>query len=333
MRGDDSTTMEHRIDSQRFGITVGPVQYWWSRDRLLAFYEAVAGSVADCVVLGDVVCSRRNDVKLADWMALGRELRAAGKQVVLATRTLVMTEAELRAVRALAEQEEFAVEAGDASAVQLLAQAAGRRPGALPFVLGPHINVYSRDALVEWGGMGAARWVAAVELGLDAIAGINPAADRVRGAGADIATEVWAFGRLPLAFSARCFTARHHRLSKDVCAFRCRDDADGLLVRSAEAQEFLCLNGTQVQSAGMHALIAPPQELRAAGVDRLRLSPCSRGFVEVLNAFDACYHHGRAADETLAEIRALELPGLLVDGYAHGQAGMRLVAEARPVWQ
>ena len=46
----------------------------------------------------------------------------------------------------------------------------------------------------------------------------------------DGATEAWAFGRLPLAFSARCFTARHHHLNKDDCGFRCLEDPDGLLL-------------------------------------------------------------------------------------------------------
>jgi len=33
--------------------------------------------------------------------------------------------------------------------------------------------------------------------------------------------EVIAFGRLPLAFSARCFTARALDVTKDQCGFRC----------------------------------------------------------------------------------------------------------------
>jgi collagenase-like PrtC family protease len=41
-------------------------------------------------------------------------------------------------------------------------------------------------------------------------------------------TEVFAYGRLPLAFSARCFTARHFNLQKDTCEFRCLEFADGM---------------------------------------------------------------------------------------------------------
>jgi collagenase-like PrtC family protease len=149
--------------------------------------------------------------------------------------------------------------------------------GGVPLVLGPHINIYSRAALVEHAGLGAGRWVAPLELALDAVARINPADDRVAGPAGPIATEVFAFGRMPLAFSARCFTARHHRLSKDACDFRCRDDADGLLLES-DGQPFLVLNGIQTQSASLHCLLDELDALHSAGASSLRLSPCSQGF-------------------------------------------------------
>ena len=54
----------------RIALTVGPVLYWWPRQRLLDFYAAIADSAADCVVLGETVCSRRHEMKTADWLAL-----------------------------------------------------------------------------------------------------------------------------------------------------------------------------------------------------------------------------------------------------------------------
>lgn len=308
--------MDPRPTPAPIGLTIGPLQYWWPRASVLAFYAEVADSAADTVVLGDVVCSRRHEFKLGDWIALGRELRQAGKEVALASLVLVAGEAELRGVRALAEQGEFAVEAGDASALQAL-----ERAGA-PLILGPHLNIYSRDALLEHASPTARRWVAPAELALADVARINPPQARVRAGGAAIETEVWAFGRLPLSFSARCFTARHHRLSKDACEFRCRDDADGLQVDSDEGQAFLCINGTQIQSAGLHAVLGPWPELRAAGVGRLRLSPCSQGFFEVLRSFDAVCNDGADAADALRHLRGLDLPGALVDGYAKGAPGM-----------
>ena len=67
---------------------------------------------------------------------------------------------------------------------------------------------------------------------------------------------------MPLAFSARCFTARHHRLKKDECDFRCRDDADGLLLAAGEGEPFLVLNGIQTQSAALQCLLTPARRWR-----------------------------------------------------------------------
>jgi collagenase-like PrtC family protease len=292
----------------------------------MQFYAQVADSAANTVVLGEMVCSRRHEMKLADWMALGRELQAAGKEVILASQALVMSESELRSARDLVKQDEFAVEAGDMSAIQALVEARRGARDLQPFVLSPHLNIYSREALVEHAAWGAGRWVAPVELSLDAMAWVNPRDNPVRAVSGDvIPTEIWAFGRLPLAFSARCFTARHHHLHKDSCAFRCLDDADGLLLSSSEGQPFLCLNGTQVQSAGVQVLIGEAQALRQAGVSRLRLSPCSQGFTEVLAQFDAVYNQAAPADDALATLRAMRLPGTLVNGYVHRQPGMQFV--------
>jgi collagenase-like PrtC family protease len=291
-------------------LSVGPVLYWWPREALLSFYADLADSSVSCVVLGELVCSRRNEIKFDDWLAIARELRAAGKEVRLATMALVMSEAELRTLRRICEQDEFAVEAGDAAALQVLSRA-GRRP----LTLGPHLNIYSAAALAEHAALGADRWVAPVELPLDALGRINPAPSAIE-------TEAWGFGRLPLAFSARCFTARHHRLQKDDCQFRCRDDADGLLLRSGDGEDFLALNGIQTQSAALQCLLGHGRALAEAGVSRLRLSPCGSHFGRVVDLFDAVFARGADPCDALAELRSLPLPGRLVDGFARRQPGL-----------
>ena len=303
-------------ESPRLALSVGPLLYHWSRETVLQFYADLAESPADTIVLGETVCARRRELRLEDWLALGRELRAAGKEVVLAAQALIETEADLRLLERQAEQQEFAVEAADASALQLLA-------GRVPLVLGPHINIYSREALAEHADLGASRWVAPVELSLDALALINPPANPVRTpAGEAIATEAWVFGRLPLAFSARCFTARHHRVAKDDCGFRCIADPDGLLLSSSEGQPFLVLNGTQTQSATVQNLLGDGAALRAAGVSRLRLSPCAQGFGQVLADFDAVMNHGAAPGERAAAWAGLGVPGPFSNGYARRAPGM-----------
>lgn len=300
----------------RLALTVGPVLYHWSRADLLQFYADVADSPADCIVLGEAVCARRRELRLDDWLALGRDLAAAGKEVVLVAQTLIETEADLRLLERQGQQASFSVEAGDASALHLLA-------GRVPLVLGPHINIYSRAALQEHADLGAERWVAPVELPLDALALVNPPDDPVcTPEGRPIRTECWAFGRLPLAFSARCFTARHHRVSKDDCGYKCLADPDGLLLSSTEGQAFLVLNGTQTQSATVQNLLGEGAGLRAAGVSRLRLSPCAQGFAQVLADFDEVMNARAPAAGRSAAWAAAGVPGPFSNGYAHRQPGM-----------
>ena len=311
--------------ARRFGLTVGPLQYWWPRQATWDFYAEVADSAADTVVLGEVVCSRRHEIRLEDWLALAADLKAQGKTVVLATMALLAGEPELRGLRRICEQGDYAVEAGDASALAVLSrlQAQGAR---LPFVIGPHVNVYNQATLQQLAPLGASRWVPPLELSLDAVAHINPPHAPVQGARGPVATELFGFGRMPLAFSARCFTARHHRLKKDECDFRCRDDADGLLLATSEGEPFLVLNGIQTQSAALQCLLDAGPALAAAGVRRLRLSPCSRGFVQALTAFDVVLNHGTPVGAGMEQLRAAGLPGALVDGFARQRPGMVEVA-------
>jgi collagenase-like PrtC family protease len=303
----------------RMSLTIGPVLYYWPRTSLLGFYADIAESPADTVVLGEVVCSRRHEMKLDDWLDLARDLAGAGKEVVLATQALIESESDLRTLRRIAANGDLLVEAGDASALNVLSEA-----GA-PFVLGPHINVYSRPALVEHADLGAVRWVAPAELALDAVAAVNPVdapVTRRADPSRPIDTEVFAYGRLPLAFSARCFTARHHRLSKDQCDFRCRDDADGLLLSTDDGRPFLVLNGIQTQSAAQHCLVGDAAALRAAGVSRLRLSPQSGRFADVVASFDNVMNRGADAGEALELLGRIALPGGLANGYAHRRPGL-----------
>lgn len=303
------------MSESQFALSIGPVLTYWSRRALTQFYADVADSPARTVCLGEIVCSRRHEMKLDDWLALARDLKAAGKEVVLGAQALIESEAELRALRRIVDQGEYLVEANDAAALNLLA-------GRARFVIGPHVNVYSRLALDEMAAAGAVRWVPPVELSVESIAAVNvppPVA---------VTTEVFAFGRLPLAISARCFTARHYNLNRDECQFRCLEHPDGITLRTQEGEAFLALNGLQTQSARLQCLLGWRAQLAAAGVTRLRLSPTSRDFVPVIESFQRVFntaHDAYSGEEALgaelAKLAALDLPGELADGYAGGGPG------------
>jgi collagenase-like PrtC family protease len=137
-------------------------------------------------------------------------------------------------------------------------------------------------------------------------------------------TELFAYGRLPLAFSARCFTARAFNLPKDDCQFRCIDYPDGLLMKTREAQEFLVLNGIQTQSARVYSLVKEIEAMRAVGVDVVRVSPQASETAAVVETFRACVDGRLKAEDAEHSLQSV-LPETACNGYWHGQAGLSYV--------
>ena len=58
-------------------LSLGPVLFYWSRDKLLDFYAEMANQPLDIIYLGETVCSKRRALSLDDWLGLARELRAS----------------------------------------------------------------------------------------------------------------------------------------------------------------------------------------------------------------------------------------------------------------
>jgi collagenase-like PrtC family protease len=206
---------------------------------------------------------------------------------------------------------DFLVEANDMGAVQCLA-------GKVPFVAGPHLNIYNLPTLQWMAGLGATRWVIPLEMKRSDLAVIQQELP------AGMQTEVFAYGRMPLAFSARCFTARHRNLPKDDCRFSCLDHPDGLMLKTREHEEFLVLNGTQTQSARVYNLVDAMDDMQGLGVDVARLSPQSQHMDEVIAVFDAVRTQKLAAKEALGSLRPL-MPDQGCNGYWYGQPGLNQV--------
>ena len=289
-------------------ISLGPIPYFWERERVFDFYAHVLEAPVDIVYLGETVCSKRRALRLPDWLNIAERLTADGKEAVLSTLTLIEAESEAAYMRTIAENGRFAVEANDMAAVNML-------EGATPFVVGPHINVYNSGTLALMACAGAKRWVMPMELDRNSLAAIQ--AQRPAG----METEVFVFGRLPLAFSARCFTARAHNLSKDECGFRCADYPDGMTLRTREGQSFLSLNGIQVQSGETYNLVNEISELRALGVDVLRLAPQAQGMFEIVDAFRSVMDGHRESSAVAAILKPYQVYGSC-DGYWYGAPGM-----------
>jgi collagenase-like PrtC family protease len=294
-------------------LSLGPLLYYWPREQVLAFYRDIATSPVDIVYLGEAVCSRRHEVRLNDWFDLAAMLQAAGKQVVLSTQVLIESGADVTVLHKIAANTQYMVEANDMGAVHCLA-------GKVPFVAGPHLNIYNLPTLQWMAPLGVTHWVMPLEMGRDDLAVMQ------QGRPQHVETEVFAYGRMPLAFSARCFTARHANLPKDDCQFKCMEHPDGLLMRTRENEAFLVLNGIQTQSARVHNLLPQIEALRKLGVDVLRVSPQSQHTPRILELFQGVMKGALAQAQANAELQSL-MPEQACNGYWFTRPGLELVAD------
>ena len=290
-------------------LALGPILYYWERDTTFKFYDEIATSPADIVYLGETVCSRRHNLRTEDWLEVADRLAAAGKEVVLSSQALIESESDLKTLRRLTGNGKYWVEANDMGAVRLLSEA------KVPFVAGPHINTYNPQTLELLAELGARRWVMPVEMSREAL--VHMQAARPDG----METEVFAYGRLPLAFSARCFTARHHNLPKDDCQFRCMDYANGLTLKTREGQPFLALNGIQTQSASIYNLLGEIGAMRETGVDVVRVSPQAFHTARILKLFREVMDNRLPAQTAMQQMAKL-MPDQACDGYWHGRPGI-----------
>ncbi|HAQ72624.1 MAG TPA: U32 family peptidase, partial [Pseudomonas sp.] len=251
-------------------LSLGPVLFYWDRQQTLDFYADMASLPLDVIYLGETVCSKRRAMSLDDWIGLGRDLaQESSAQIVLSGLTLVEAASELSGLRRLCDNGELLVEANDMGAVQYLSEK------RLPFVGGPALNLYNGYALAELVGSGMCRWVPPVE-----ISGAMIRDARAQLATLDVAMpelEIFAYGHLPLAYSARCFTARAENRPKDDCQFCCQNYPEGIPLLSQEGEALFTINGIQTMSASVSNLLADYPALEASGADLLRLSPRAAG--------------------------------------------------------
>ena len=292
-------------------LTLGPVQYYWPKARLDAFHEALAAAPVDRVYLGEAVRSRRHEYRTADWLDAAARLADAGKEVVLSSQVLMESESDLKALRRFAADGRFLLEANDMGAVHMVA-------GRAPFVAGPHLNIYNAPTLAFFASLGANRWVPPFEMTRASLAAIL--AEKPGG----VATEVFAYGRLPLVFSGRCFTARHYDLPKDDCRFCCLDHPGGLELSTRDREPFLVPNGIQTQSYRALNLVDALPDMRSLGVDAVRLSPQPEQLGAAIGAFRAALDG--AASAAVAAMLGPTLPAPPCNGYWHGRPGLDYVA-------
>ena len=288
---------------------LGPVLWYWPTDTLEDFYQQAVRSRADIIYLGEAVCSKRRATPYARWMDLAREVAASGKQVVLSTLALLQSPSELKELQRYVENGEFLIEANDIGAVNMAAER------HLPFVAGPTLNVYNADTLQLLVKEGMTRWCMPVEMSRDWLLQLLEQCER-RGIRQQFEVEVLGYGHLPLALSARCFTARSENRAKDDCETCCINYPAGRRVNSQERQQVFVLNGIQTMSGYCYNLGNDLAGMRDR-VDCVRLSPQGVTTLAEIDRF-------RANENGQAPLMVAK--GSDCNGYWRKLAGMTLVS-------
>lgn len=296
-------------------LTLGPVLYLWNEDKWRDFYFRIADEApVDCVYLGETVCSKRLHFTEPHLAEVIERLERAGKQIVMSTLALVTLEREVRHVRGMIADSPYPVEANDLSA---LGMAQGK-----PHVIGPMVNVYNAATARLLASRGAETICLPPELPEESALAI--AADLP-----DVAFELFAFGRVPLAISARCAHARAKGNIKDNCQFVCGEEPDGLAVKTLDRQSFLALNGVQTVSHTCQVLLAELPGLAESGIRRFRLSPQDCDMTAVAQVYGDVLKGRCAAEEGLDRLRTIYPAVPFSNGFHHGREGAAWVARAR----
>ncbi|MFV1985243.1 MAG: U32 family peptidase [Thiohalomonadales bacterium] len=284
-------------------LSLGPLQYFWSKEKIFSFYEQVAKLPVDIVYLGEVVCSKRRQLNFNDWLKIAEQLTVAGKEVILSTMTLLVADSELAQLKKICTNKNYAVEANDTSALHLLVNKQN-------YIAGPHINMYNAETLKVLHDAGAKRWVLPLELSKKTLVDLQN--EKPEG----LETEVFVYGHIPLSFSARCFTARAFNLPKDQCDFRCDQFDHGMPLYTQDKQNLFLINGIQLQSGTACNLLSEVERLRQLNIDVLRISPQDENIDSIIQAFRV------SIDNDTLDIELPSPENGWCNGYWHGQPGL-----------
>ncbi|MEI6895952.1 MAG: U32 family peptidase [Psychromonas sp.] len=286
-------------------LSLGPILYYWPKQRVEDFYQQAMDSDADIIYLGETVCSKRRELKARDWIQLAKQLNGQGKEIILSSMALLEAPSEIKILKQLCDNGEVSIEANDVGAIQILSEQ------KLPFVCGPAINCYNASVLKIFVNKGMQRWVMPVELSHDWLKKtVSDCEDlNIR---SQFEIEVFAHGFIPLAYSARCFTARSENKAKDDCELCCIKYPQGRPTTTQENQQVFVLNGIQTQSGYCYNLINELPAMQGL-VDVVRISPSDEQALSILTQYKKTISQGS---------KPIRIQSKECNGFWHNIAGL-----------
>ncbi len=294
-------------------LTLGPVLFEWRRDELLKFYEEASNWPVDRVYLGEVVCSKKTGLTPKDIESIAWGLEKAGKKVTLSSLAVVSNEDELAFTRRLAQMSgSFSMEANDMSVLNMI------NPIEKEIFAGPHITTYNAPSIEFLKSLGIKRVTFPVELPRDSIA------FAIKNTG--IFGEVFVHGRVPLAFSWRCYTSRAYNLSKTECRHHCGKYPDGMELKTMDGEPLFAINGTSVLSSKTYTLVEFVEDLSSIGVKAIRVSPQSRCTGKIIDVFRRRLDGNLSAEEGLRQLAEANTTPGYCNGWYTGAAGKDYVS-------
>lgn len=292
-------------------LTLGPVLFEWNQDEFYRFYEEAAKMDVDRVYIGEVVCTRKIGFSYNDLSAIIKLLEGAGKKVTLSSLAVISNEDELEQTRKLLSHP-CSVEANDMAVFNMA------DPSVREVLAGPHITAYNAPTIEFLKSIGVKRVTFPVELSKESFE------YAIKHTG--IFGEVFAHGKVPLAFSWRCYTSRAFGLTKTGCRHHCMKYPDGMDLKTVDGANLFTVNGTSILSADTYSLIEFVDSLRDAGAGALRISPQSKDTARVVEVFRARMNGTIGNKEALAELKAVTQGGFS-NGWYLGKAGKDYLTE------
>lgn len=288
-------------------ITLAPSPHPWTPDVTSAFYSALEKAPIDTVVLGETVCSQRDNLSVEAWIELGTKLSAADHAVRLATPILVDSPAAMTLTQEICGQFRFPVEASDTTAIALLH--AQRRP----FATSPALSVYNAHSLHELVRWGLTHWCVPIELSRSNLLHLTTVWASAFPGTVLPGIELTVYGYPMLSCSARCFTAQAYSRHRAHCEQICRCHPAGMTVNSLEEMRLFLINGPQVCSGELCNLLPCLDDIRQIEIPAVRIIPFSADPAPLLELVHSIHAHPAPLPETFRQGS---------QGYWLGEAGM-----------